>query len=95
MVAIDSTDSRAPTAPAAAVARVQNWLIDYLARVLEVDPGQIDLRRPFAEYGLDSLAAITLSGELERWLGRDLSPTLAWDHPNIEALARYLAAEGS
>jgi acyl carrier protein len=70
---------------------VEEWLIGYLAPLLKIDRDQIDRRRPFAEYGLDSLAAVTLSGELERWLGRELSPTLAWDYPTIESLARHLA----
>ena len=34
-----------------------------------------------------------LSGELEEWLARTLSPTLVWDHPTIHGLARFLAGE--
>jgi acyl carrier protein len=70
---------------------IEDWLVAYLAPLLSVRPDEIDRRRPFAEFGLDSLAAVTLSGELECWLDRDLSPTLAWDYPTIEALARHLA----
>ncbi len=36
---------------------------------------------------------MTLAGELEGWLGRSLSPTLVYDHPTIETLARHLAGE--
>jgi acyl carrier protein len=71
---------------------IEDWLVTYLAPLLSVHADEIDRRRPFAEYGLDSLAAVTLSGELERWLGRELSPTLVWDYPTIEALARHLAS---
>ena len=53
----------------------------------------IDPREPFTYYGLDSVQAVGLTGDLEIWLGRRLSPTLAWDYPNIESLARHLAVE--
>jgi len=72
---------------------IQAWLVSRLARELRVEPHEIDSRDPFSYYGLDSRTAVTLSGELEDWLGRRLSPTLLWDYPTIEALARYLAQE--
>jgi acyl carrier protein len=88
----NTDDGEVISTPSARSAReIEDRLADYLARILQIDRGAIDRRRPFAEYGLDSLAAVTLSGELERWLGRELSPTLAWDYPTIDALARHLA----
>jgi acyl carrier protein len=33
-----------------------------------------------------------LVGDLEEHLSRRLSPTLAWDHPTIDALATHLCA---
>ena len=45
----------------------------------------------FLGCGLGSLATISISGNLERWLGRRLSPTLIYDYPSIESLAHYLA----
>jgi acyl carrier protein len=78
----------APTA-----ADVQEWLVTHLARVLETDPDHIDPREPFASFGLGSLAAVELSADLDDWLGRPLPPTLAWDYPTIELLARHLGAE--
>jgi acyl carrier protein len=71
---------------------VRSWLVDRLAEHLGVAPERIDPREPFAAYGLDSRTALRLSGELERRLGRTLSPTLVWEYPNIDALARYVAA---
>ncbi|CAN5410856.1 hypothetical protein BH10CHL1_BH10CHL1_06700 [soil metagenome] len=69
---------------------VQAWLISHLATVLDISPAEIDIHAPFDRYGLDSLAAITLTGELEEWLDQELPVTLAWDYPNIELLAQYL-----
>ncbi len=70
---------------------IQGWLIDKLAEVLEVEPNQIDVGQDFEEYGLESVEAINLSGDLEDYLGCRLPPTLLWDYQNIEALAQYLA----
>lgn len=72
-------------------AEFEAWLVSGFSERLHLKPSEVDVLRPFASYGLDSVAAVGLSGELETQLGRSLSPTLAWDHPNIRSLARYLA----
>ena len=70
---------------------IRVWLVDRLAAQLALAPEEIDVRETFSDYGLDSRTAVGLSGELERWLCRSLSPTLAWDYPTIELMARHLA----
>lgn len=70
---------------------IQDWLVNRLAKSLEIEPHEIDIQKDFSEYGLDSVEAINLSGELESFLGCRLSPTLLWDYQNIDALAQYLA----
>lgn len=74
---------------------IQTWLINAIAQQLKVAPQAIDVREPFVRYGLDSVAAVGLSGQLEAWLGRRLSPTLTYDYPTIEALSQYLAEQPS
>ncbi|PSF39268.1 beta-ketoacyl synthase [Aphanothece hegewaldii CCALA 016] len=70
--------------------KIITWLVTNIAQRLDVSPSEIDIREPLASYGLDSVQAVRLSAELEDWLGRKLSPTLAYDYPSIEALANYL-----
>jgi acyl transferase domain-containing protein/acyl-CoA synthetase (AMP-forming)/AMP-acid ligase II/acyl carrier protein len=70
---------------------IRSWLVAQVATTLKVKPQEVDVQTPFAHYGMDSLQAVSLSSDLEEWLGRDLSPTLVYDYPNIEALARHLA----
>jgi acyl carrier protein len=72
---------------------IQTWLTTHLAEQLGVAPHDIDVRAPFTEYGLDSLVGVSITGDLEDWLGLQLSPTLLWDYCTIETLARYLAEE--
>jgi acyl carrier protein len=74
---------------------IQAWLIKRVSVALSLSPDQIDPRETFSSFGLDSRTAVGLSGELERWLGRRLPPTLVWDYPTIDALARHLDATGS
>jgi acyl transferase domain-containing protein/acyl-CoA synthetase (AMP-forming)/AMP-acid ligase II/acyl carrier protein len=72
---------------------IQNWLVARLSQRLHLNPEQIDRQAPFSSYGLDSVTAVSLSGELEAWLGRRLSPTLVYNYPTIAALAQHLAAQ--
>jgi len=72
---------------------IEAWLVANISTRTSVARAQIDLREPFAAYGLDSMAVVSLSGQLEAALGRKLSPTLAYDFPTVESLARHLAGE--
>ena len=72
-------------------ADIQSFLIDRIASILETDTTSIDPRQPFTYYGLGSVQAVSLTGDLEVFLNRKLSPTLAWDYPTIELLANHLA----
>lgn len=74
---------------------IQEWLVLQLADLLVLAPGDIDVREPLDTYGLASREAVMLSGDLEDWLGRKLSPTLLYEYPTIEALARYLVGDAA
>ena len=54
-------------------------------------PDKIDIRESFSNYGLSSLDAITLSGDMEEFIGRRLSPTITYDYPSIATLSNFLA----
>lgn len=73
------------------VAEIQAWTVAYLANLLEVTPEEVDVTIPFDRYGLDSYAAISLTGDLQDWLGYDVDPTLLYDYPTIEGLVNYLS----
>ncbi len=77
--------------PARRAETIQAWLVERLARHLRVPASAVDPRQPFAHYGLNSVQAVGLSGELQDWLGRPLEPTLLYAYPTIETLARHLA----
>jgi acyl-CoA synthetase (AMP-forming)/AMP-acid ligase II/acyl carrier protein len=66
---------------------VRNWLKAWLVARVGIEPSEIQLDKQFDEYGLDSLTAVELSGELEDWSGVELTPTNAWEHPSIDSMA--------
>jgi myxalamid-type polyketide synthase MxaE and MxaD len=70
---------------------IQAWLVSKLSERLGIESHEIDIREPFASYGLGSTEAVSLAGELAEWLGRKLSPALVYECPTIETLARHLA----
>ena len=73
--------------------RIETWIAVQLSESLGIPAKEIDVRQPFISFGLDSAQAVGLSGDLEDFLDRSLSPTLIWDYPTIESLARYLSEE--
>jgi acyl carrier protein len=72
-------------------AQIQAWLVAYLAVALKLDRAEIDVGKTFEAYGLDSAAAVGMTGDLEEWLGYEIDPALPYDHPTIADLAQRLA----
>ncbi|MEU3462680.1 acyl carrier protein [Streptomyces sp. NPDC006733] len=73
----------------------RGWLLEKLGQYLRRPPADIDISVPFAEYGIDSVAALSIFGDIEDGFGLYLEPTVAWDHPTVQSLARYLASESA
>ncbi|MEH1824138.1 MAG: AMP-binding protein [Nostoc sp.] len=74
---------------------IQDWLVSKITEYLkvnshEIDVHNIDIRKPLDNYGLDSVAVMDISYQLENWLGCRISPTLLYEHPTIEELAQHL-----
>lgn len=55
-------------------AEIQAWIVSYLAQLLEIKPDEVDTAIPFGQYGLDSSAAVGMTGDLEDWMGRKINP---------------------
>lgn len=69
---------------------LEAWLTARVAEHLERPPEGIRPDVSLAEYGLDSMGAYLLCGEIEDHLGITLDAEVAWDYPSIEALVGYL-----
>ncbi len=47
----------------------------------------------FFDAGMDSITSVDLRGRLEKRLGRQLPPTVAFEHPNVASLTEFLLGE--
>jgi acyl carrier protein len=80
---------------ARSAAEIETWLVGHLRDRLGPAAEELDPHLPFSYYGLDSLDAVALAGELEDWLGVPVMPDVAWDYPTAHAVATYLGAAES
>ena len=72
------------------LASLRSVLIEMLARELRLPAASVVTDKPLTQYGLDSMAAVTISGDLEEMLDTELPSTLLWDCPTIDDLALFL-----
>ncbi|MEV4747524.1 SDR family NAD(P)-dependent oxidoreductase [Streptosporangium sp. NPDC049248] len=70
---------------------IRRFLTGRIATRCRLSPADVDPDRPLEEFGLSSRDAVAVAGELEVLLGRELGPTLVWEYPTINRLARGLA----
>lgn len=73
--------------------KIETWLVNWLKDKRQLLISEINTQQSFADYGLNSMEIVTLTGDLEKWLGESVSPSLIWDYPSIQALAIHLCKE--
>lgn len=73
------------------LSEIKQWIATRVGREVGVAPDDLDPGRSFDSYGLDSLNAAMIAGELEDWSGCSLSATLLFECPTVDTLASYLA----
>ena len=70
---------------------IHNHIAKCVAAVLGIPKSRkIDRKQGFFDLGMDSLTSVELKNRLSTDLGMNLPATLAFDHPNINALAEHL-----
>lgn len=70
---------------------IRDFLRQRLAALLEIAEDDLDPGEDLAGYGLNSVQAVSLTGELEDHLGMSLDPTLIFAYPTIDALSAHLS----
>lgn len=71
---------------------VEDFVRSHVARILRLDPSQVENDHRLMDIGVDSLMAVELRNRLNKGLGlaEKLPATLIFDHPTVQAIARYL-----
>lgn len=80
-----------PPTGAPDAATVKEWLVGYIAQLLEFDRSEVRTNMALSRYGLDSTSAVALTGDLGEWLGREVDPRVLYEQKTIDALAEYVA----
>ncbi|MFK4070915.1 acyl carrier protein [Streptomyces sp. NPDC029674] len=75
---------------AAYATELRGWLTARLAVYLARPQSAIDHDTPLAQYGMDSVWALSLCGDLEEEKDLIVAPTLVWDHPTVSAIVAHL-----
>jgi acyl carrier protein len=73
--------------------RLRDWVLGRVAYYIEATAADIDPDAKLVGYGLDSVYALTLCGDIEDEYGLVVDPTLAWDYPTVNAIVGYLAEQ--
>ncbi|MBW4696818.1 MAG: acyl carrier protein [Aphanocapsa lilacina HA4352-LM1] len=69
---------------------IAEWMQAYIGDFLNVDAQQVDVQTDFERFGLDSAIVVSLVSELEEWLELELSPSLLFEYPTIDAMSQHL-----
>ncbi|MDO4910027.1 MAG: polyketide synthase Pks13 [Corynebacterium sp.] len=72
------------------VSELREWLRQWVHSATNISLPEITDDTPLVSLGLSSRDVVVLSGELERLLGLNLDPTIAYEYPTIGALSSRL-----
>lgn len=90
-----SLEPNSPETSKRSEAEISQWIATRVAGEMKIEPSEVDLTQDITTFGMDSIAAFTLTGDLAEWLDRDLRATLLWEYPSIQALAQHLSQDGA
>jgi acyl carrier protein len=72
-------------------------LVDFIKHQIVKECGvpynEIDEHVPFINFNMDSVKAVFIMDQLEKYLKTELSPLYFWDNPTIDLLTTFLLEE--
>ena len=71
--------------------KIENAILAYILQESGNETELVTAETPFADMGVDSMLAVQLSSQLQRWLGVPLSAVVAWSHPTPKDMSQYLS----
>lgn len=72
-----------------------DWITTFLEQKMDLPAGSFRTDKSFDAYGVDSIVAVELMGELSEKYGQEFSPTLMYKCSTAERLAAYIEREAS
>lgn len=71
---------------------LRDWLVDFVADVLDIDRTEVDPDAPWEGLGIDSANTLVLAADLSALLGREVRPVEILSNPTIDAVVAHLGA---
>jgi len=69
---------------------LHQWVIERVAEYCRRNATDIDPDANFTNYGMDSVYALALIGDIEDRLGQPIVATAIWDHPSVNKLVNFV-----
>ncbi len=87
----DMNDKQVETS--AVLAHIETVVIKTVCRLLEIPEEDIETDTELNEYGFDSVSFTKFSNDLNEQYSLDLTPTIFFEYPSIEAFSEHLAEQ--
>lgn len=72
---------------------LREWLVTFVADVLDIEPDEVDPATAWEALGVDSAMTLVLVADLSVVLGRDVRPVEVLANPTINAVVEHLTAD--
>jgi acyl carrier protein len=73
---------------------LQAWLMNWINKETKIPENSINIERSFSDYGLDSLEAAILTGDLsDMFPDAYFEPSMFWEIKNIKELSEFIIHE--
>jgi acyl carrier protein len=79
--------------PPVTIPLIEARIASYIAEALNVKVEQIHLDADVEQFGLNSAVVVSLIGDLEDWLGIELSPSILYEYPTVRSVSQYLHSQ--
>ncbi|MBV8083471.1 MAG: FAD-dependent oxidoreductase [Chloroflexi bacterium] len=83
----------APPGTGRSAGEIREWMVAQIARRANLDPSGIDASDAFETLPIESLQIVGMVADLSRWLDWQVTPSIIFECPTIDAIARQLAAD--
>lgn len=74
---------------------MQEWIITYIASVIDLEPDAVALDRTFHEIGMDSAEVVIMTGVLEEEYAIEVPAELPFEHPTITRFLDAIVEKGA
>ena len=74
---------------------LRTWMVQYITKVLDIEPGLFSTSATFDTYGLDSVEAVIMAGVMEEEFQVQIDPMRFYEAPSVDRFVATFAAPAS